>query len=178
MCVERTARTKLPSARESRASVARQYRAAARAEMSWSNLVCAWLMFNKLKVAQPEKQIYPERKGQTSGSWKGDWLGCLRPWRHWLRGGFMVSSVCRIGSGIRESHMVCGRALVACSRCGGILWRGRIRTASSLASVGGAKLRLLPERRFRASSVAVSVAPNYAGVQADVSPIYRERSSK
>src|SRR2546427_11832458 len=57
---------KLPSARESRASVACQYRAAACAEMLCANLVCMWLMFNTLKVAQAEKQIYPERFGKLS----------------------------------------------------------------------------------------------------------------
>src|SRR5712692_6992008 len=66
MCVERTASTKLPSARESRASVACQYRAAACAEMLCTNLVCVWLMFDTLKVAQAEKQIYPQSVGQTN----------------------------------------------------------------------------------------------------------------
>src|SRR5260370_30965216 len=65
MCVERTASTKLPSARESRASVACQYRAAACAEMFCTNLVCVRLMFDTLKVAQAEKQIYPQSCGKV-----------------------------------------------------------------------------------------------------------------
>ena len=65
MCVERTASTKLPSARESRASVARQYRAAAFAEMPATNLFCVWAMFNTLKVTQAEKQIYPQTFGKV-----------------------------------------------------------------------------------------------------------------
>jgi hypothetical protein len=65
MCVERTARTKLPSARESRASVACQYRAAARPDMFLSNLVCAWLMFNTPKIAQPSGPIYPKTGGKV-----------------------------------------------------------------------------------------------------------------
>src|SRR5260370_22017210 len=65
MCVERTASTKLPSARESRASVACKYCAAACAEMFCTNLVCVWLMFNTLKVTQPEKQIYPQSCGKV-----------------------------------------------------------------------------------------------------------------
>src|SRR6266849_343304 len=178
MCVERTASTKLPSARESRARVACQYRAAACAEMLCTNLVCVWLMFNTLKVAQAETQIYPESMGQTNGSSEETGRD-LRPCGHKLRGrGFMVSSLCRIGSGIRGSRMVCGRALVVCSRCGGILWRGRIRRASSLVSVRGAKLWFLPERRFCDRAWAVVVELNYAGVYRDVPPIERERSSK
>ena len=65
MRVEHTASTKLPSARESRFSVACQYRAAACAEMFGANLVCVCLMFNTLKIAQAEKQIYPERNGKV-----------------------------------------------------------------------------------------------------------------
>src|SRR5260370_17029318 len=65
MRVERTASTKLPSARESRASVACQYRAAACAEIFCANLVCVWLMFNTLKGAQAERQIYPKRFGKV-----------------------------------------------------------------------------------------------------------------
>src|SRR6267143_2274676 len=65
ICVERTASTKLPSARESRASVACQYRAAACAEMFCTNLVCVRLMFDTLKVAQAEKQIYPQSCGKV-----------------------------------------------------------------------------------------------------------------
>src|SRR2546430_16870376 len=53
------------SARESRASVACQYRAAACAEMFCTNLVCVWLMFNTLKVTQAEKQIYPQSCGKV-----------------------------------------------------------------------------------------------------------------
>src|SRR5216684_8334294 len=68
MRVERTASTKLPSARESRASVACQYRAAACAEMFCTNLVCVWLMFNTLKVAQAEMQIYPETSGKMKNA--------------------------------------------------------------------------------------------------------------
>src|SRR2546426_6610043 len=34
--------------------------------MLCANLVCMWLMFNTLKVAQAEKQIYPERFGKLS----------------------------------------------------------------------------------------------------------------
>src|SRR5207249_6341460 len=34
--------------------------------MLCANLVCMWLMFNTLKVAQDEKQIYPERFGKLS----------------------------------------------------------------------------------------------------------------
>jgi hypothetical protein len=64
MCVERTARTKLPSARGSRASVARQKRAAARGEML--DLEDVLLMFMVVivstpKIAQTDKQFYPER---------------------------------------------------------------------------------------------------------------------
>src|SRR4029077_19761376 len=65
MCVERTASTKLPSARESRASVACQYRAAACAEMLCSNLVCVWLMFNTPKIAQALERIYPKTSGKV-----------------------------------------------------------------------------------------------------------------
>src|SRR5580704_8277965 len=61
MCVERTASTKVPSARESRARVACQYLAAACAEMFCPMLVCVWLMFNTSKITQPGTQIYPER---------------------------------------------------------------------------------------------------------------------
>jgi hypothetical protein len=64
MCVERTASTKVPSARESRASVACQYRAAACAEMFCPIPVCVWLMFNTSKITQARKQIYPERFGK------------------------------------------------------------------------------------------------------------------
>ena len=60
--------------------------------------------------------------------------------------------------------MVCGRALVVCSRCGETLWRGRIRRVSSLVSVRGPKLWLLPERRFCDQAWAVVVELNYADV--------------
>jgi hypothetical protein len=68
MCVERTARTKLPSARGSRASVARQKRAAARGEML--DLEDVILMFmgatvNTPKIAQTGKQFYPERRSKV-----------------------------------------------------------------------------------------------------------------
>ncbi len=61
----RTAITKLPSARESRASAARQYRAAAFGEMFCPKFFSAWLMFNTLKVTQAEKQIYPQTFGKV-----------------------------------------------------------------------------------------------------------------
>src|SRR5580704_14359275 len=67
MCVERTASTKVPSARESRASVACQYLAAACAEMFCPMLVCVWLMFNTSKITQPGTQIYPERFSKKKG---------------------------------------------------------------------------------------------------------------
>ena len=164
MRVERTASTKLPSARESRASVARQYRAAACAEMLCPNFVCVWLMFNKLKVAQAEKHIYPQSVGQTNEGRGNVGRNSQPAVRKWPWRNFMVLSVCRIGSGIPGSHMVCGRALVVCSRCGGVLWRGRIRRVSSLGSVRGPKLWLLPERRFCDQASAVVVELNYADV--------------
>jgi hypothetical protein len=68
----------------------------------------------------------------------------------------MVSSVCRICRGIRESRMVCGRVPVACSRCCGILWHGRIRRAFSSENVWGAKLGLLPGQRFCGEAWAVA----------------------
>jgi len=64
MCVERTASTNVPSARESRASVARQKRAAARGVMFDSKCFIAVLMFRKPKIAQARKQIYPESCGK------------------------------------------------------------------------------------------------------------------
>src|SRR5713226_5721862 len=64
MRVDRTASTKVPSARESRASVACQYCAAACAEMFFPNLVCVSPMLDELKLAQSEEQIYPERSGK------------------------------------------------------------------------------------------------------------------
>jgi hypothetical protein len=56
--------TKLPSARESRARVARQYRAAACAEIPCTNLVCVWLIFITLKIQQAQNQIYPLKFGK------------------------------------------------------------------------------------------------------------------
>src|SRR5713226_9295430 len=90
----------------------------------------------------------------------------------------MVSSVYRIGSRIRGSRMVCGRALVVCSRCGGILWHGRIRGVSSLVSVCGAKLWLLPEQWFCDEAWAVIAELNYADVQGEAPPLYPVRSGK
>jgi hypothetical protein len=58
MCVERTARTKLPSARESRATVARQKRAAARGEIvDWEGalLMVMAVTFSKAKISQVAK---------------------------------------------------------------------------------------------------------------------------
>src|SRR5260370_42160936 len=66
MCVERTASTNVPSARESRASVVCQFRAAACADMLCANLDCVWLVFSALKVAQGEKQIYQESLGKLT----------------------------------------------------------------------------------------------------------------
>src|SRR6266566_5037350 len=57
MCVDRTASTKVPSARESRASVACQKRAAVCAEMLCPSMVRVSLMFITLKVTQAERQI-------------------------------------------------------------------------------------------------------------------------
>src|SRR6266581_6208213 len=65
MCVDRTASTKVPSARESRASVACQKRAAVCAEMLCPSMVRVSLMFITLKVTQAERQIYPERIGKV-----------------------------------------------------------------------------------------------------------------
>src|SRR6266567_3416023 len=65
MCVDRTASTKVPSARESRASVACQKRAAVCAEMLCPSVVRVSLMFITLKVTQAERQIYPERIGKV-----------------------------------------------------------------------------------------------------------------
>jgi hypothetical protein len=62
MCVERTARTKLPSARGSRASVARQKRAAVRGEILDGRcvfLVVMMFILNIAKITQTGKQIYP-----------------------------------------------------------------------------------------------------------------------
>src|SRR5258706_16482712 len=114
-------------------------------------------MFNKLKVAQAEKQIYPQSVGQTNEGRSSVGRNSQPAVRKWPWHSFMVPSVCRIGSGIRGSHRVCGRALVVCSRCGETLWRGRIRRVSSLVSVRGTKLWLLPERRFCDQAWAVVV---------------------
>src|SRR5260370_38297871 len=65
MCVDRTASTKCPWARESRASVACQKRAAACAEMLRPRMVRVSLTFITLKVTQAERQIYPERIGKV-----------------------------------------------------------------------------------------------------------------
>ena len=74
----------LQTARESRASVACQYCAAACAEMFCPNLVCVSPMLDELKLAQSEEQIYPERSGkpkdakpgQTAG--RSDFSGCRK----------------------------------------------------------------------------------------------------
>ena len=63
MCVERTASTKLPSARGSRASVARQNRAAVVGEMvDWTGVLLTFMavIFNRAKVTQATEQFYPE----------------------------------------------------------------------------------------------------------------------
>src|SRR5262249_15857935 len=64
MCVERTASTKVPSARASRDMVARQKRAAALGGMCEPDCILLCLriaiLINKLKVAQRQKQIYPQ----------------------------------------------------------------------------------------------------------------------
>src|SRR2546425_4089103 len=55
--------------------------------MLCANLVCRWLMFNTLKVAQAEKQIYPERFGKLSnfhtspGAGTGEVAGAGAPGR-------------------------------------------------------------------------------------------------
>lgn len=63
MCVDRTARTNLPSARGSRASVARQNRAAVLGEtVDWTSVFLAFMAvnFNRLKITQGANQFYPE----------------------------------------------------------------------------------------------------------------------
>ena len=71
MCVERTARTKLPSARGSRASVARQKRAAARGEMlDTVDALLGFMVFigvavNTVKITQAANQFYPETCGKA-----------------------------------------------------------------------------------------------------------------
>src|SRR5271168_1868140 len=77
MCVERTARTKEPSARRSRASVACQKRAAARGAMLDCVCVVVALMFNRVKIAQVRRAIYPE----TSGKVLLDAGGCRRSFK-------------------------------------------------------------------------------------------------
>jgi len=52
--------------------VACQYCAAACAEMFCTNLVCVWLMFNTLKVTQPENQIYPQSCGKVKKAKSGE----------------------------------------------------------------------------------------------------------
>src|SRR2546428_9222597 len=53
--------------------------------MLCANLVCMWLMFNTLKIAQAEKQIYPERFGKLSnfhtspGAGTGEVAGARAP---------------------------------------------------------------------------------------------------
>src|SRR2546427_13095364 len=55
--------------------------------MLCANLVCMWLMFNTLKIAQAEKQIYPERFGKLSnfrtspGAGTGEVAGAGAPGR-------------------------------------------------------------------------------------------------
>lgn len=99
--------------------------------------------------------------------------GQKRRWR-----GLMFPSVCKIGSGIRGSRTVSGRAPAVCSRCDGILWRGRIRRVSSLVNVRGTRLWLLPGRRCCDKPMAVVVERNYAANHGDALPIYPVRSSK
>src|SRR5229473_5500814 len=135
-------------------------------------------MFNKLKVAQAEKQIYPQSMGQTNGGRLKTGRNPESAVRKWPWHLFMIPSVCRIGSGIQGSRRVCGRARVVCSRCGETLWRGRFRRVSSLVSVRGAKLWLLPERRFCDETSAVVVDLNYADVLEDVPQVHPVRSSK
>jgi hypothetical protein len=68
MCVERTARKKLPSARGSRASVARQKRAAARGEiLDLAEVLLLFMVFtaNTAKITQDAIQIYPEKSGKV-----------------------------------------------------------------------------------------------------------------
>jgi hypothetical protein len=68
MCVERTARKKLPSARGSRASVARQNRAAARWEiLDLADVLLLFMVFiaNTAKITQGAKQFYPETRSKA-----------------------------------------------------------------------------------------------------------------
>ena|SRR5258707_4038471 len=138
-------------------------------------------MFNKLKVAQAEKQIYPQSVGQTNKVEEAARAATRNPQsavRKWPWHLFMIPSVCRIGSGIQGSRRVCGRARVVCSRCGETLWGGRIRRVSSLVNVRGAKLWLLPERWFCDQAWAVVVEFNYADVPEDVPQVHRVRSTE
>src|SRR6267154_2369817 len=135
-------------------------------------------MFNKLKVAQAEKQIYPQSVGQTNEGRSSVGRNSQPAVRKWPWHSFMVPSVCRIGSGIRGSHRVCGRALVVCSRCGETLWRGSIRRVCSLVNVRGPNLWLLPERRFCDQAWVVVVEFDYADVPEDVPQVHPVRSSK
>src|SRR5713101_8920107 len=146
--------------------------------MLCTNLVCVWLMFDTLKVAQAEKQIYPQSVGQTNGG-RSDAGRNPRPSsQNWPWHLFMIPSVCRIGSRIRGSRMVCGRVLVVYSRCGGILWHGRIRRVSSLVSVCGAKLWLLPEQWICDEGWAGIGELNYGDVPEDVPQVHPVRSRK
>jgi hypothetical protein len=79
---------------------------------------------------------------------------------------------------MRGIRTVSVRAMVVCSRCGGILWHGRIRRASSLVNVRGAKLLLLSGQRFCDEAWAVFVELDYAGVHEDAPPLYPEEPKK
>ena len=79
---------------------------------------------------------------------------------------------------MREIRKVCGHVLVVCTRCGEILWRGRIRRASSLVSIRAAKLRLLSGRRFVTGALAVFVELNYAVVHQDAPQLYPGKPAK
>src|SRR5260370_20884919 len=135
-------------------------------------------MFNKLKVAQAEKQIYPQSMGQTNGSRLKTGRNPQSAVRKWPWHLFMIPSVCRSGSGIQGRRRVCGRGRVVCSGWGETLWRGRFRRVSSLVNVRGAKLWLLPERRFCDQAWAVVVEFNYADVPEDVPQVHRVRSTE
>src|SRR5258708_6407968 len=128
-------------------------------------------MFNKLKVAQAEKQIYPQSMGQTNGSRLKTGRNPQSAVRKWPWHLFMIPSVCRIGSGIQGSRRVCGRARVVCSRCGETLWRGRIRRVSSLVNVRGPNLWLLPDRRLCDQARAVVFEFNVADVYTGAPPL-------
>jgi hypothetical protein len=68
------------------------------------------------------------------------------------------------------------RAMVVCSRCGGTLWRDRIRRASSLVSARETKLP--PLWRFRDGAWALFLELDYAGVHEDAPPTHPEKSRK